>query len=117
MSDSQAPHCGDVWDAYLDPVVGREQGGRRPVIVVSNDDLNTSPSELCWIVPVTSRDRGVWAHPQIPENEGGLARPSFILCDQLRAISHDRLKRFRGRVSAETLDRIKSIFAIVLAED
>ncbi|MGH2551025.1 MAG: type II toxin-antitoxin system PemK/MazF family toxin [Thermomicrobiales bacterium] len=117
MSESRIPSRGDVWDAYLDPVVGREQGGRRPVVIVSNDNLNTSPSQLCWIVPLTTRDRGVWAHPPLEISESGLARPSFMLCDQLRSISHDRLRRYRGRVSSESLARAGSVFAIMLAHD
>jgi mRNA interferase MazF len=114
MSDPKLPSQGDIWDAYLDPVVGHEQGGRRPVLIVSNDSLNTAPSKLCWIVPLTTRDRGIWAHPPLELAGGVLSRPSFMLCDQLRSISHDRLKRYRGRVSLETLESAKSVFAIML---
>lgn len=117
MSDQRVPSRGDIWDAYLDPVVGREQGGRRPVVIVSNDSLNTAPSELCWIVPLTTRDRGVWAHPPLEIIEGVLPRPSFMLCDQLRSISHNRLKRYRGRVSPETLEKARSVFAIMVSSE
>jgi mRNA-degrading endonuclease toxin of MazEF toxin-antitoxin module len=45
------PRRGELWLAALDPVVGREQGGRRPVLIVSTDPVNTGPSRLSWPCP------------------------------------------------------------------
>ena len=116
MSRRPTPVRGDIWDAYLDPPVGREQGGRRPVLVISNDHLNLSTSQLCVIVPITTRDRGVPAHPSLSPGEGGLERPSFMLCDQVRSISHERLRHFRGRVSPETVGHAIEIVSVLLEE-
>jgi mRNA interferase MazF len=64
------PRRGDVWSVALDPVVGHEQGGYRPALVVSSDLLHAIPSQLAIVVPITSRDRGVRAHVAIVPPEG-----------------------------------------------
>ena len=51
------PGLGEVWDLVLSPVVGHEQGGMRPALVVSNDEYNVTPHGLCIVVPVTGTCR------------------------------------------------------------
>jgi mRNA interferase MazF len=114
MSEALIPQQGDVWDVYFDPVVGREQGGRRPALVLSNAELNSLPSQLCIVIPITSRDRDILLHIPISPPEGGLRNQSVILCDQLRSVSHDHLKRFRGRVSEEVIQQAISIVGLML---
>ena len=109
MSEAPVPQQGDVWDVFFDPVVGREQGGRRPALVLSNAELNSLPSQLCIVIPITSRDRGILLHVPVSPPEGGLRSHSVILCDQLRSVSHDRLKRFRGRISPEIVHQVIAI--------
>jgi mRNA interferase MazF len=117
MSSRPAPQQGEIWDAYLDPTVGHEQSGRRPVLVLSSMAFNALPSSLCVIVPITSQSPGIPLHVSITAEEGGLRNRSFVLCDQMRTISHRRLRRFRGHASRTTLDSVRSVIALILAAD
>lgn len=96
------PRRGEIWDIDFAPVVGHEQGGRRPGLIVSVDPFNTGPSTLSFALPMTRTDRGVPAHVPIVPPEGGLGTRSFILCDALRSISRQRLIGPRGRVNPDT---------------
>jgi mRNA interferase MazF len=98
----------------LEPVVGREQGGVRPAIVVSNDVFNQAPNELYVIVPVTGTDRRVRLHVRISPPEGGLTEPSFALCDQVRTASVRRFLRRRGDMDVETVRRIQTLVAEIV---
>lgn len=101
------PRRGDVWLAELDPVRGREQGGTRPVLVVSTDLVNDGPSDLVFILPLTTRDRNVRSHVPVVPPEGGLTRLSFVLCEQLRVLSQERLRRRYGPVDSSTLAAVE----------
>jgi mRNA interferase MazF len=90
----------------LDPVVGHEQGGRRPALVVSTDLLHAIPSRLVIVVPISTRERRVRAHVPIQPPEGGLSHPSFAMTEQLRTVSVDRLQRRLGRVEVATIDAV-----------
>lgn len=94
---------GDVFDTDFEPIMGHEQGGRRPALVVSVDQFGTGPSELAIVVPLTRTDRGLSLHVAIEPPEGGLKARSFALPEQVRSISRQRLKRRRGRVADDTL--------------
>ena len=111
---SAHPHEGDVWDALLEPGVGHEQGGRRPVLVVSSEMLNTSPSGLVMVVPLTHRDRGIPGHVGIAPPGGGVTHPLVALCDQVRTISTERLQRHRGTVQRGTLRGVRRALMILL---
>ncbi len=52
------PRRGEVWQVAFDPVVGREQAGERPAVVVSFDDLNATTAGIAIVLPITRRDRG-----------------------------------------------------------
>lgn len=91
-----SPSRGQVWWADLDPPTGHEQAGRRPVVIVSSDVSNRGPSGMVAVAPITSRDKRVPLHVRVDPPEGGLERPSFVMCDQVRTVSVDRLDRARG---------------------
>jgi mRNA interferase MazF len=95
-----------VWIADLEPVVGHEQGGRRPVLVISSDRLHAVPSGLVVVVPITRRVRGIRSHIPIQPPEGGLTNTSFVVTEQPRTISRQRLGRHLGTVSPGTLDAV-----------
>lgn len=105
---------GDVWDADFDPVRGREQAGRRPAVIVSTDLLNQGPSDLVYVLPLTSRERRVRSHVRVQPPEGGLTVPSFIMCDQLRIFATERLLRRRGAISARTLTVVEDRLRLLL---
>lgn len=97
---------GEIWDATLEPVVGHEQGGRRPVMIVSVDELSSGVGEMCIVVPLTRTDRGTPIHVRLESSEGGLRAVSFALPENVRAISRTRLARRRGVVRDDTLTQV-----------
>ena len=98
---------GDVYRADLDPVLGSEQGGVRPVVIVQNDRGNrTSPTVI--VAPLTSQRKKLQqkTHVTVSPPEGGLHQPSLVLCEQVRTVEKTRLTRYLGTVTAATLARI-----------
>ena len=108
------PVRGEVWFVDFDPVVGREQAGRRPALVVSGDRMNRSPTGIVVVLPITGTDRGYPAHVSVAPPEGGLTKPSVIMADQPRAISRDRLGRRHGSISPEAMKRVEQALRFVL---
>jgi mRNA interferase MazF len=97
---------GDVLLCDLNPVAGQEQGGIRPVVVVSHHRYTVIPG-LFLAVPLTSRDRGLDHHIEVPaDDETGLKRVSYAMTEQVRAMSDHRAGRRLGQVSDETLRAI-----------
>ncbi|MDQ3814514.1 MAG: type II toxin-antitoxin system PemK/MazF family toxin, partial [Armatimonadota bacterium] len=84
MSAVPKPLRGEVWRAELDPVRGHEQGGTRPVLIVSDDAFNTGPAALCIALPFTSKDKRIPWHVAVAPPEGGLTMPSWIKCEDIR---------------------------------
>ena len=108
------PLRGEVWDVDLDPVMGREQAGFGPALVLSVDLFNGGPAELVVAVPITRTQRKIRWHVPVPPQEGGLTAESFIQCENVRSVSKRRLKRRRGRVSAETVEQVEDRVRILL---
>jgi mRNA interferase MazF len=106
-SRSGPPARGDVWFADLDPTRGHEQAGRRPVLVVSGDRLNRGTSGLIVMLPITSRLRDIPSHVRLLPPDGGLARESVVMCEQIRSIAVERLLRPLGTLSATTLASVE----------
>lgn len=114
MPRSHEPRMGEVWDVDLEPRRGREQGGFRPALVISNDLFNDIPNGLYVVAPITGNDRNIRAHLRIEPPEGGLSKPSVIMCDQARAQSEERFYRHRGVVSDETLLRVQALVGEII---
>lgn len=113
MSFTQ-PSRGDVWEVSLDPTIGREQAGTRPALVLSIDKFNHGPAELVIVLPITSKNKNQPLHVAVTPPEGGLSLPSFIKCDDIRSVSKQRLKRFCGTVTAQTMAEIEKRMRILL---
>jgi mRNA interferase MazF len=105
---------GEVWLAELDPTVGHEQGGRRPVVVVSSQGFNSLPIRMTIVVPLTGTDRGLVTQPQIASSDSGLKRTSFARPEDVRAIDAVRLGRRLGCVSTEELGEIRRVLRYFL---
>ena len=107
---------GEVYDARLEPVEGSEQGGTRPVILVSRDAINAySPVVLA--VPCTTYQTGKRVYPTqalIVAPDGGLARDSIAMADQVRVLSKTRLGRLRGTLSNEALAQLNQALLVAL---
>ena len=104
---------GDIFYADLSPVVGSEQGGIRPVLVVQNDVGNKySPTVI--VAAITSRinKAKMPTHIELEGAKHGLAKDSVILAEQIRTIDKKRLKEKIGHIDdllMETIDRALEI--------
>lgn len=105
---------GDVWLAHLDPTVGHEQGGRRPVVVVSSDGLHSLPIDMVVVVPLTGQDRGLVTQPRVSSGSAGLRRTSFARPEDVRSIDSTRLQRRLGTVSPGELSEIRKVLRYFL---
>jgi len=79
----------DIYLADLNPTVGREQFGKRPVLIISNNYENLL--DIVTIIPITSLKNGRKIYPNELLLQNELEKPSILLCQQIRAISKNRL--------------------------
>lgn len=106
---------GDLLLCDLNPVAGREQGGIRPVVVVSHHRYAVIPG-LFLAVPLTSRERGLEHHIKVPaDGQTGLKQVSYAMTEQVRAVSDQRAGRLLGRVSGQTLTAISRYLHLFIA--
>ena len=85
-----------VVEANLDPVIGAEQRGSRPVLIVSNEEFNLSMSNVT-IVPLTSTKRRLYpSEVLLPKGKAGQPLDSIIVAHQIRTISQRRLGKVLG---------------------
>ena len=105
----------EVWVAQLDPVLGHEQAGTRPVVVISRDAFNAAGWRLCLCVPLSTRDRGSPLHVKIESPEGGVRTTSFALVDQVRALDRSRLLDRWGAVAFATHREMVSLLLRIVA--
>ncbi|WP_448062606.1 type II toxin-antitoxin system PemK/MazF family toxin [Cellulomonas hominis] len=96
---------GAVAWANLDPTRGREQSGRRPVLVVASDAYLETVTTLAIVVPVTTVDRG-WPNHIRLAGLPGLDRPSWAMTEQVRTIARDLLVSVVGHTDDATLREV-----------
>jgi mRNA interferase MazF len=105
----------EVWMADLSPVVGSEQTGRRPVVVVNSPFYASFPISMAIVVPLTMQDRGLPHHVPVSSTQSGLHRQSWARTEDVRAISEQRLTgRALGRVSDKETDDIRGYLRLML---
>jgi mRNA interferase MazF len=96
---------GDLVWADLNPTVGHEQAGRRPVVVISHDVFNERSGTVIAMATTSQPQRA--GFPLTHElNSGGLPKKSWVKISQLRTLSVKRLEKKIGRVEAEELERL-----------
>jgi mRNA interferase MazF len=102
---------GEIYFVNLDPVVGREQGGRRPVLVVSDDWINTRPLVIL-VVPGTDGANITQDWPtnvRVPAQDSGLPQETVFLCFQARALDPGRFSSpVAGRISQAKMKEIEA---------
>lgn len=105
---------GDLFFADLSPVVGSEQGGIRPVLVVQNDVGNKySPTII--VAAVTSQTKAkLPTHVELEAADGGLSKNSVVLLEQLRTIDKKRLRERIGALSASKIPGVDQALSISL---
>ena len=106
---------GDLYFADLSPVVGSEQGGVRPVLVVQNDVGNKySPTIIVAAVTSQMNKSKLPTHVEIDAADNGLSKNSVVLMEQLRTIDKTRLKERIGTVDQSLIAGVDKALAVSL---
>ncbi len=104
---------GDIYYADLSPVVGSEQGGIRPVLIVQNDIGNKySPTVIAAAITSQREKTKLPTHIEISAQNCGLAKNSIVLLEQIRTIDKRRLKEKMGSLDAYSMGRVNSALSI-----
>jgi len=104
---------GDIYYADLSPVIGSEQGGIRPVLIVQNDVGNKfSPTVIAAAITSQKDKSKLPTHIQLPPDGCGLARDSVVLLEQIRTIDKKRLKEKMGRLDSHSMNEINRALSI-----
>ena len=107
---------GEVYYADLSPVVGSEQGGVRPVLVIQNDIGNKcSPSIIVAAITSQLNKAKLPTHIEIKSGNYGLVKDSVLLLEQIRTIDRKRLKDRIGRCDAAFMTRVNKALSISIA--
>ena len=104
---------GDLYYADLRPIIGSEQGGVRPVLIIQNDVGNHfSPTVIA--APITSRRKNRWmpTHVLLPISTDGLRNDSIVLLEQVRTIDRSRLGDYIGRLDETAMEAVDTALAI-----
>ena len=100
---------GDIFIADLNPVVGSEQGGVRPVVVVQNDRGNRfSPTVICAAMTSKLGKSDLPTHVWVSARDSGHKRDSLVLCEQIRTLEKRRLQSYCGHIDGMALARVNA---------
>lgn len=109
---------GDIYYADLRPVVGSEQGGIRPVLIIQNDTGNRhSPTVIVAAITSKMTKSKLPTHVKIDSNRYNIVKDSIILLEQLRTIDKTRLKDKVCHLDGEMLRNVESALAVSLELD
>lgn len=106
---------GEIYRADLDPVIGSEQGGIRPVLIIQNDTGNLhSPTVIVAAITTRHKKPGLPIHVPITAQESGLRHDSVVLTEQVRTLEKSRLTKYLGSLSPEAMKRIDRALGLSL---
>lgn len=104
---------GDIFYADLSPVVGSEQGGIRPVLIIQNDVGNRfSPTVIAAAITSQHSKANLPTHIQLRASGSGLAKDSVVLLEQVRTIDKKRLKERMGCLDAFLMNKVNEALSI-----
>ena len=104
---------GDIYYADLSPVVGSEQGGIRPVLIVQNNVGNRfSPTVIAAAITSQQSKANLPTHSPLHADSSGLAKDSVVLLEQVRTIDKKRLKEKMGTVDENSMNEINNAISI-----
>lgn len=104
---------GDIYYADLSPVVGSEQGGIRPVLIVQNDVGNKySPTVIAAAITSKREKNKLPTHIELNADNCGLTRDSIVLLEQIRTIDKRRLKERTGKLDDSSMNQIDHALSI-----
>ena len=109
---------GDVYWADLQPTVGSEQGGVRPVMILQNDKGNYFSSTVI-IAPMTAKTgkHNLPIHVTVYAGEAGIGRTSMVLLEQIRTLDKHRLRERAGQITPEDQRRVNQALDVSLGLD
>ncbi len=107
MKNNWVYRRGDIYCADLNPVIGSEQGGTRPVVVIQNDTGNKHAPTLI-VATVTSKIRKKEQMPThyLIKSNPAFAEPSVVMLEKIRTIDKSRIERYLGRASQSEMTGI-----------
>ena len=106
---------GEIYYADLSPVIGSEQGGVRPVLIVQNDIGNKySPTVIAAAITSQCGKNKLPTHIEIDAKQSGLNKNSIVLLEQMRTIDKSRLKEKTGELSVTLMNYINSAISVSL---
>ena len=104
---------GDIFYADLSPVIGSEQGGIRPVLIVQNNMGNRhSPTVIAAAITSQIGKARLPTHIELQGNAFGLSKDSIVLLEQIRTIDKKRLKERMGRLDEEVMHKVDEAIAV-----
>ena len=104
---------GDIYYADLSPVVGSEQGGTRPVLIIQNDTGNKhSPTVIAAAITSQTNKARLPTHIELGANAVGLTRDSVVLLEQIRTIDKKRLRERMGTINDDLMNRVDNAIAV-----
>lgn len=104
---------GDIYYADLSPVIGSEQGGLRPVLIIQNDVGNRySPTVIAAAITSRMSKTRLPTHIDVYAEKAGLAKDSVILLEQIRTLDKTRLKEKMGHLDDGMMDHVNTAIAI-----
>lgn len=109
---------GDIYYADLSPVVGSEQGGIRPVLIVQNDVGNRfSPTVIAAAITSQKSKANLPTHILLDSSSTGLSRDSIVLLEQVRTIDKHRLKERMGRLDSGSMNKVDAALSVSFGLD
>ena len=106
---------GEVYYADLNPVVGSEQGGIRPVVVLQNDVGNKFSPTIIAAATTSKLDKAkLPTHIELPKGTTSLPKNSLVLLEQIRTIDKSRIKEKIGQLPSSVMDQIEQALLISL---
>lgn len=106
---------GDIFYADLSPVVGSEQGGIRPVLIIQNDVGNRhSPTVICAAITSKMNKAKLPTHVEISSKDYGIVKDSVILLEQIKTIDKQRLKDYVCRADQKLMNKVDEALHISL---
>jgi mRNA interferase MazF len=106
---------GDVVDLDLGSPKGREAGLRRPVVVVTAQEILDESANVVQVVPLTTTVRPFGSEVEIHADENnGLESDSAAQCQHIRSVSVDRVESVRGNVGGATLSELREVLGLIL---
>ena len=104
---------GDIYYADLSPVVGSEQGGIRPVLIIQNDIGNKySPTVIAAVITSQINKAKMPTHIELAAKEYGLNKDSVILLEQIRTIDKRRLRERIGRIDDGLMESVNNALSV-----